>query len=220
MEVRPARAKAADLTSCPPHPPAAGCRPPPQLHRGPKVSAACQKSSGRRSASLQRSQESGEWAGPEMLAPWSGLPGCSIPATLLVSRLSPVHRPATVLSATEESQRPPQNSEADSGQETCRAVWKREDLLPNRLPYPPPPSLALAQEAAEPAGLVPGVSQQRHHQLPAGKSSPPMPPRPTPNSLPLPGNQTLEQDAGRAFPSAEPERSPLSPRSAVLRLER
>ena len=56
----------------------------------------------------------------------------------------------------------------------------------------PPPSLAPAQEPAELAGPVPGVSQQRHHQMPAGKSSlplhqdPPFEQRLSTNSLPVP----------------------------------
>lgn len=68
-----------------------------------------------------------------------------------------------------------------------------------------PPSLALAQKAAELAGLVPGVSQQRHHQLPAGKFSLPFHQDPpfehglSTNSLPLPGKQS--PDRVGAFPS-------------------
>lgn len=95
-----------------------------------------------------------------------------------------------------------------------------------------PPSLALAQEAAEPAGRVPGVSQQRHHQVPAGKSSLPLHQDPPfeqeaqhQQLCSGPGNQSpegvrasLAECVRRA--AGEPERSHPSSASVVPRLER
>lgn len=162
---------------------------------------------------------------------WLPRQGCPTVPSLrppLTPRPTPVHCPATVLSTTEESQRPQQNSVVDSVQETCTAVWKKEDWLPNLRPYPPPlPRWPRPRPGGcRAAGPVPGVSQQRHHQLLAGKSSLPLHQVPrfeqglSTNSLPLPGNQS--PDPVRAFPSAsteKPERY-IRPHSAVPGLER